>query len=192
MIVKLSPSQLEEINKRLLDRYGETENKPNFRIVWSENELEKRWTQFTDEGLSLLQPEVRELPKYRQYVHDKYILEKLSVVPEFIKSDLVEKLSYEPLWVFETRKGEYLPANWGACKIIIEQMLDSVRTAGMTKHADPDGGLTTPELIEKKRAEIEDLERTLFGNETDVGDALAYREGVVVPQNFKESSFKES
>jgi hypothetical protein len=44
---------------------------------------------------------------------------------------------------------------------------------------------TSPEGREQK---ISEMQAELFGNETDVGDALAYKEGVVVPSTYKGES----
>ena len=38
---------------------------------------------------------------------------------------------------------------------------------------------------EGREQKINELQGELFGNETDTGDALAYREGIVVPNNYK-------
>ena len=79
---------LEIINKRLKDNYGETVDRPNFRIVWSEDQFENRLTHFTDEGFELIHPEVRQLPKYKQWIHDKYVLERLTEVPIINENEL--------------------------------------------------------------------------------------------------------
>src|SRR5262245_31149745 len=98
--------KVETINRRLHDLYGETESQgerlPNFRIVWSEDQFEMRKTDYTDSGFRLLHPEVRKLPKYRQWITKKHVLERLTVVPFVNEHDLPDsKLSYEPIWVFE-------------------------------------------------------------------------------------------
>jgi len=74
---------IESINEKLLEEYGtEFGNASKFRIVFSEDQYEKRWTDRTDDGFELIHPEVRLLPKYKQYIRDKYILERLVPVGE--------------------------------------------------------------------------------------------------------------
>jgi len=41
------------------------------------------------------------------------------------------------------------------------------------------------ETDETKDDRVSKLQNELFGNETAVGDALAYKEGVSVPSNYK-------
>lgn len=180
---------IEVINKRIKDHYGITEDKPNFRITWANDEYEHRWATHTDEGLELLFPEVRRLKKY-PYIQDKYVLERLIEVPVFQTKELPEfKLSYEPLHVFEDKHGNPLPPAWIAAKWVIDQIHQQIQEAGLyTKYKHPLDGLNTEQLKEKKREEIKELQETLFGNETDVGDALAYKEGV----GFTTSKIKES
>ena len=119
---------IEEINKKLIQEFGyELTGQPRFRVVFSEDQYEKRWTDFTDDGFELLTPEVRLLPKYKQWVRAKYILERL--VPVVGETDLVTKVSYEPAWVFQDKHGNYLPPFFEGCKHIIESLLSNIAGA---------------------------------------------------------------
>jgi hypothetical protein len=178
---QVSEEDLRLINRRLLDCYGRTENLPNFRLVWSDDEFERRRITHTPEGLALLVPVVQEVPKYKQWIHAKYVLERLTVVPQIAESDLVEKLSYEPIWVFEDAAGRALNPVWSAIIFVLEQLSYNVAHAGMTKY--PDKG----ETVEEKELRLKELQRELFGNETDTGDALAHKEGIVVPYGYSKS-----
>jgi hypothetical protein len=170
---------IEDINEKLLSEYG-TElscgNKPRFRVVFSDDQYEKRWTDYTDDGFELVRPEVRILPKYKQWVRGKYILERL--VPVVGETDLLTRISYEPAWVFEDKHKNYLPPFFEGCKYVIESMYQAIgKKDTFTKYKDKN--ISEEErLIELKR--VEDL---LFGNETIVGDHLAYKTGVTVPGN---------
>lgn len=175
--MRIAEAELELMNRRLHEWYGETESLPHFRIVWSEDQLEKRITQYTNEGLQLLRPEVRELPKYKQWIQAKYLIEKLTIVPQYIETDLVEKLSYEPLFVFENGKGEYLPPRLEVARIAIENVMSNLSVpAERAKYIDPD--LTPGTSREHRSEELRKMQEELFGNETDIGDALATRSGV--------------
>lgn len=163
------------INEQLIKEFGLEFNKePRWRVVFSEDQIEKRWTDRTNEGFELLYPEVRELPKYRQYIRQRYILERL--VPVTQGSDLTTKISYEPAWVFQDRYQNYLPPFFEGCKYVIEAIYSQINKQGThAKYKDPNA------TIEDRQAAIEKMELELFGNETDTTDALAYGSGVVNP-----------
>jgi hypothetical protein len=168
---------IEHINNLLLAEFGReplADDKVRFRIVWSDDQFEKRWIAHTDDGFELLYPEVRELPKYRQYIQHRYILERL--VPVGVMTDLVEKTSYEPMYTFQSSDGEYLVPRFDVCKFIIESVLSITgRRSGHAKYKDVS---LSPEY---RRKAINEMEKYLFGNETSIGDALAYSFGVTVP-----------
>jgi hypothetical protein len=167
---------IESINKRLLDEFGvelSLGNQPKFRVVFSEDQYEKRLTSYTDEGFELLHPEVRLLPKYKQWIREKYILERL--IPVIGETDLVSRVSYEPAWVFQDKNGKYLPPFFEGCRFIIESMYESMGKKGMfTKYRDKNVS------EEERKAHLKKVEDELFGNETAVTDALSYGSGVTV------------
>lgn len=169
---------LSYINSRLGEEYGYVyTNHPNFRVVFSDDQFEKRWTQYTDEGFELSAPEVRLLPKYRQWITAKYVLERL--IPVVGETDLTTRTSYEPCWVFQTKDGQYLPPFLDGCKLIIDSLLEKSGSGhkGHAKYKDPN---TTKE---ERELELKKVEMQLFGNETELGDHLAYKTGIVVPDS---------
>src|ERR1043166_1123060 len=111
---------IETLNERLENTYGKYENFPRWRIVYSEDQYEKRLTHYTSEGFELLSPVMMELPKYKQWIHNKYILELIMPIPEFQRHEVVGVLSYEPVWVFEDGRGRPLPPKWEAIQLIIK------------------------------------------------------------------------
>ena len=169
---------IESINERLLGEFGVELNAggmPRFRVVFSEDEYEKRLTDCTDEGFQLLTPEVRLLPKYKQWIREKYILERL--VPIVGETDLVSKVSYEPSWVFQDRHGSYLPPFFEGCKHVIESMFQAIDKSGVfAKYKDKN---VSPE---ERLAEVQRVEDQLFGNESNITDHLAYGTGIIVPE----------
>lgn len=166
---------IELINKKLLEDYGYAFNdKPNFKLVFSEDQYEKRLTGFTDEGFELLVPEVRLLPKYKQWVTAKYILERL--VPVTGETDLTEKVSYEPAWIFQDKHQNYLPPFFDGCKLIIDSLLEKSGQSGHAKYKDKNVSK------EERLIELKKVEDQLFGNETDLTDNLHYGSGVSVPE----------
>jgi|GraSoiStandDraft_4_1057263.scaffolds.fasta_scaffold00110_28 hypothetical protein len=173
---------VETINQRLIDYYGldVASDRPIFRIVWANEQLEKRRVDVTEAGIELLFPEVVEIKKY-SYLKDLYVLERLVVVPEEYQRELGVKTSYEPLWAFADENRNPLPPLWSAAKFIIDTMYAALGKSNMAKYVE-DEKQTTPEGREQR---ITELQEELFGNETEVGDALRYREGIVVPPNYK-------
>ena len=175
------PEPISWINKRLQDEYGSQDlSKPYWRIVWSEDQLEKRLGTFRDivNGIFIREvTEVREVPKYRQWIREKYVLERLIEVPAFNLAELLEKkLSYEPVWVFENSKGEFQPPLFRIAKFIIETVHQQASKSVGVKYKDPD--LDPKESLERQRIRIDKLQEELFGNETEVGTSLSHKEGV--------------
>ncbi len=170
---------IDTINRQLMDTFGidVTYGYPIYRVVWSEDQFEKRMMDHTDSGIQLLSPQLRTVPKYRQWITERYVLEQLVLVPEISKGQLAGlAISYEPLFVFQHGKtGEYLPPKWEASKFIIDLTLAAKGKQSMRKYVDND---STPE---GRDAAVRKLEEELFGNETEVGDALAHKQAIVVP-----------
>lgn len=164
---------VEKINERLRDHFSTAWNGlPIWRVVWSEDQYEKRLTKYTDGGLELLHPEMRELPKYKQFIHNKFLLERYVMVPQINEDNLTEKASYEPIYVFEDKHGNALPPKWQVCEYVIKMLMAVTKNERM---ADYKEALEKDEDKEARLAEIQDY---LFGNETDTGDALAHGDGV--------------
>lgn len=156
------------INKRLNDHYGRFEDgRPNWRVIWSDDEFEKRRVTETDEGFQLLTPIIKTVPKY-SYAKHRHILERL--VPAS-HEDLTEKTSYEPVWTFENSLREPLPPDWDIIYLIINRVRDMIYSAGNNApYKAPEGMGNTPEEIKMR---VEKLQEELFGNESKITDSLA-------------------
>ncbi len=176
---------IEVLNLRLIDYFGVDTNtgRPIFRIVWANEQLEKRLMDCTPEGIQLLYPEVRETPKY-PYLKNVYVLERLTIVPDVNQSEIpVNKLSYEPIWAYRNEFNP-LPPTWEATQFVIDSLYAALGKRSMAKYVDDEKNTTE----EGRQQRIMELQGELFGNETDVGDALAYGDGIVVPSNYKKES----
>jgi len=176
--------QLDRLNKKLEDEFGRMEDRARYRVVFSEDELEMRhgtYRDFTREGIFLREvTETRQVPKYKQWVDASYILERVTILESFDhENSLIGKLSYEPLHVFRKLGKENVPT-YEACKFLIQVVIEGTRAPGdYVKYKDPEGN---PELARAlKQNEVDKLIEELFGNETDVTDALAHKSGIVVP-----------
>ncbi len=117
------------------------------------------------------------VPKYRQWIQDKYILERIIAIPEFVENDLVEQITYEPVWVFEDKNGNPLPPIWPAIELIVAQVYNAAAKTVGAKYKDPDI-FDKKDSREAKLAKVDRLVEEMFGNESDTGDALAYKDGV--------------
>lgn len=179
---------VETINQRLIEYFGldTLSGLPIWRIVFSEDQFEKRLGTYDDYSSSGIYirtvREVREVPKYRQWIHEKHVLERLVIVPEINQADLPEsKISYEPIWVFEDKAGKPLPPKWEAAKFVIDAVYAAQGKRSLAKYAD-----TEQDNEEIRNQRINELQSELFGNESRVTDALAHGYGIVVP-SIKES-----
>lgn len=170
---------IERINDWLRKEYGieTTSSRPMYRVVWANDQLEKRLMKYTDSGLQLITPEIREVPKYKQF-KDMYVLERLSYIDSVdptIKEMTVQEVSYEPIWSFVDNKLNPLPPRIDICKIVIDTLHMALYSdkSGFAKYKD-----TNEDVQKERRESLEQIQNELFGNETTVGDALAYKEGV--------------
>src|SRR5215471_2559895 len=172
----IAPTEgLDVLNRRLVEKYGNFSGDPMFpmyRIVWSGDQYEHRWVEYTPEGLQCA-PYVRQMPKYRQWQGDCFILERCLVLPPGSDIETEHGFGYEPLWAYKTHNNEPVPPVWFATELIIETVLEAAAKAVGTKYTpryrDPDAGLNKKDLIEKREERLKQLEKELFGNETKEG-----------------------
>lgn len=173
------------INRLLEDKYGTLNDRPNYRIVWSDDQYELRYGTYEDylpEGMYLRTvTETRNVQKYIHYIRERWVLERLTVINEIVDGGPVDKLSYEPLWVFETKNGDALPPIWLAAKLVVETVNSNIEGAGnYVKYKESD-------TVEQKAKQLKEYKEALWGNETDVTDALhrgfdgKKPSGIVVP-----------
>lgn len=189
---------IETLNYRLKRDFGYFQGTlmPLYRIVWSHDEMEKRRVTHSSEGFELLSPVVVEVPKYRQWADNYYILERCLELPENIPTDLVEKFSYEPIWTFRDNKGNPLPPIWSAIRIVIDTL--HKHAAGIVgingpKYKDPLVEEADKKIgMEVRRARIDKLKEELFGEESPITDALTYKQGVVVPHSESTQTGEEN
>jgi len=171
------------LNRRLREHFGiDTASfSPMWRVVWSDDQIEKRLTNYTKEGFELLTPMMVELPKY-SWIKQKYVLEQLVVVPDMHAKELTTKISYEPIWVFQDDQGDYLPPKWEMTEFVINAIYAVRGKPNLAKYKEKLTDLNTREGIE---ARVNEVEAQLFGNETSTGDALAHGDAIVVPHNYE-------
>jgi len=167
--------QASNYNRRLKDNYGIWENGlPNYRLVWSEDQYEKRIGEFdivTESGIFLRKEVgVKEVPKYR-YFREKWVLEKIFPING---PGLTEKWSYEPVYAFVQ-----FPS-WKAIQFLIHTIIANMSgNPNYPKYHEPN---LSPE---EERYRIEEIAKELFSNETSTGDALAHKQAIIVPRSYQ-------
>jgi hypothetical protein len=178
---------IESINKQLLNLFGldSITGRTMFRVVWSEDQYEMRMTDRTDSGIQLLTPELRELPKYKQWIKERFVLERLVLVPEADAKELPTiKLSYEPLWVFKGAEEQYVPPTTWACKFVIDTLYAALGKGSLVRYVDEES--KNPQEMKEKR--INKLTEELFGDESSLlgrtitGEAMAMPKEYISPQ----------
>lgn len=170
---------IDSINSQLVDHFGidTVTGDPIFRVVWSEDQFEKRAINTTEEGLILFAPDIREVRKYN-HIKDRYVLERLVEVPEFQQKELAwAKISYEPLWTFEGKNEEYIPPKFEACKFIIDTVYAALGKKSLVKYVDEEA----KNPIEMKEKRIKQIEEELFGDESSLLGRTITGEAIVVP-----------
>lgn len=171
---------LDTINSLLKDRYGidTITGLANFRVVWSSDQLEKRLMHETDNGVQLLTPEIREVKKY-SYVMNRYILERLTLVPPQNMAELAgAPISYEPLWVFQDKNHNALSFRFDVCEIVIDAVYRAMGFGGNSPRFARDSVTSQKERVDK-------LQEELFGDESRVTDALTHKSGIIVPSSYQ-------
>jgi len=124
-------SSLKEIHDWLNKQERMLDGRPIWRLVWSENLIEKREGEFSDwYGNIFIRSYygIKEGRKYN-YIHERWIVEK------FVPCD-VRKYSiigdnggtYEPLYVFETRNREFLMPTLKTTQFLVEFARSNVRS----------------------------------------------------------------
>lgn len=192
--------RVEDINRRLADNFGvdTITGIPIWRVVWSEDQLEKRYGTFDDitpAGIYLRTvTEVREVPKYRQWIHNKYLLERLVVIPAQDAKQLpTQKVSYEPIHIFQDRNENALPPKYAACEFAI-QLIYAVQYGdhSVARYVDPDNCQEAE--IANRQARIAEIQEALHGDESGLmgatlapSQAIAGGSAIIVPHTYERS-----
>jgi len=88
------------------------------------------------------------------------------------------KQSYEPIWTYRDAQNNALPPIWTATKVVVDILYAALGKKSLRKYIED----TSPEA---KELRIDKLQQELFGNESETGDALAYKQAIVVPQTYE-------
>jgi hypothetical protein len=182
----MDKTELKSFNKQLIDDFGYFDaTRPKFRLVWSHDEFEQRLVDHSDEGFQLLSPKIVNKPKYRQWCDNRWVLEKCTEVPTGHTELTVQPISWENIWTFQNRNGEYLEPNYLAAKFVINTILGvTFSPSNMAKY-----NTTNEQERQQRIKEIDEIEELLYGNESKVGDALAKDSAVGYGTRNRSDSF---
>lgn len=173
------PEDVKRINTQLADNFGidSISGRAIWRISWSNDQYEKRLSEFTPEGLQLLHPEVQTMRKY-QHIRDRWILERLCLIPDVNIGDLPsQKQSYECMYPFENAyTREALPPKYEAARFVINTVYAAMGKKSLRKYVDDEAA----NPIEMQKQRIDKLTEELFGDESSLlgrtvtGESVAY------------------
>jgi hypothetical protein len=166
-----------EINRRLINVYGRAVDRdlPNFRVVRSETQIEKRKSQVTEEGIQLpFGSVIREIPKY-PWLPDCWVLEVYCPsINEMLRDAVDAPYSYEPILPMINPENEPLPLAWRAIEFAVNSWI---------KAKDNFNRKTQEDIDKEEAAETKKKEEALFdelGGKYNVADALHYGDGVFI------------
>lgn len=121
-------TEIDRINKQLAIEFGRTEddNLPYWRVVWSTNQVEKRYGTYADYYGHIFIRErvgVMEVKKYGfDWQKDRWILERLIPTNGNPELSLITKRAYEIVWLFNM-KGAYVRPNYDAVKFVVNAVM---------------------------------------------------------------------
>lgn len=174
---------IEIINNQLIGNFGidTLTGQPIWRVVFSEDQFEKRLGTYNDFSGSIFLrtvTEVRLVPKYRQWIEKKYVLERLVVVPDQDQETLpTSKVSFEPIYVFEDINGNYLPPKWEAAKFVIDTIYAAqYSNHNLRKYTDDED--TQEKSIELKKQRVDSIVEALWGEQSAFSDGIKSKETV--------------
>jgi hypothetical protein len=177
--------EVDTVNQKLVDYFGidTITSLAMWRIVWSSDQIEKRRVDRSEAGIHFLYSKVIDIKKY-PYVKDRWILERLVLVPDFQRDELpVEKLSYEPIWVFYNKDDSRVPPTFDAAKFVIDTVYAALGKSSLAKYVDSEKNTTE----EGRQQRIGELQNELFGDESGLYGKLHPNvgEGITVPSNYE-------
>jgi hypothetical protein len=123
---------LKQVNDLLARELGQSMfDLPNFRVIWSTGETEKRLGTFSDYyGKIFIRcvTEVRTVLKYPND-QDRFILERIQSAVG--NPELTADYSYEPIYVFKDKRGFHLPLNMRVIEFFIKRIKEPPDAAAL-------------------------------------------------------------
>lgn len=161
------------INQQLQLHGLNLKGEPLYRIVWSDFQTEIRYGRFREFMGKLFLREfigTKEVPKYNflseRWVLERWLLPELVYTPELPGSS---QGSYEPIYVFQDKHGNYLPPNLKAAEFVVSRAEHPVHTTQEERMNEKDE-------IERKEIEfyMDALEVSPITNALHMKEAIGY------------------
>lgn len=165
----------EQVNRILLDHFGnDLLGKPKFQVVWSTDETEIRVGKFDEYYGGVYVRTIHGAKEWKKYSYlpDKWVLEQL--VPTS-NPELKEKLSYEPIYVFQDKDGNYLPLNLDVAIAVVTAILNRVPPKPRSEAQD------LYEEEEKARKEKEQFKKMLKDHDSEFERRIRNQELILNP-----------
>ena len=120
----------QSINKSLKEKFGTSiSGFQKFRVSWSDYQLEKRLSEYNEFYGSIFVRKVREVKEVPKYplIRLRWILEKWIPPDPCYTNEVVsakENGSYECVFIFQDKEGNFLPLNDSAAEIVVKSLLN--------------------------------------------------------------------
>lgn len=181
------PSEIRRLNRELKRHFGmdDDDMAAMWRVSWSDDQYENRFSKYTPAGIELLFPQLQLLPKY-PWVAGRWMLENRVLVPEVSQSELDGvKKSYECMYAFPTQRGEPIIPSFPACKFLADAVLAAKGKESLgPKYAHPLAGMKSDEIKHHKKMEIDAIMEELFGDESFLMGRTITGEASTMPQQY--------
>jgi hypothetical protein len=171
---------LENVNNWLKEKFGKDDlGRAKFRLSWSEDQFEKRRGTFNEFAGKIFVRKftgIATVPKY-PYVKERWILEQYIAFPsvEIVSS---ENGSYEPVWVFSDKNGDYIRPIQRAVEFILWTLLFGTKDK-----------MTPKGLKDEEQNQIESetkfFQEYLENDRPYLATMLANKEAITVPDMEK-------
>jgi len=166
-------TDVESINQQLQLHGLNLKGEPLYRIVWSDFQTEMRYGRFREFFQRIFLREfvgTKEVPKYN-FLKERWILERW-LPPELVYTPelpLSSQGSYEPIYVFQDKNGNYLPPILKAAEFVIGR-------AEHPTHTTPEERMNEKDEIERKEIEhyMDALEVSPITNALHMKEAVGY------------------
>jgi hypothetical protein len=157
---------INHINKHLEDYYGTlVTREPLFKVSWTTNLTENRYSEFTDfngEDPIRTVREVRLCLKY-PFAQDRYVLERIQPISEEAKRmGLVNgNYSYEEVYLFQDRLGQFLPLTLDKVEQALYLFFQFYLKLSQQERTDMRMDMLAKRELEKRQKTLELVDRRL-------------------------------
>lgn len=183
-------SEIEMLNDRIGNEYMSIDGRRLFRIIWSESAFENRhgtFREFTESGLFIREvTETRRVRKYN-YIHNRWIFEAWAPGNLTANRELPDATNgdYVPVYVFENKRGEYLPPNEKVVRFLIAAVYGKVK-----RDEVPSQAYLEEREIQQQVESMDDHPSWFQTRPGEARNAIWYPG--IVPEQYRRATFSEN